>query len=98
MSSLISKSVADWLGSYTSPPQHPSVYVPAIRAYLLADTGGDLRAVSHLPQLEVLVQAIATLYARMVVGDGLIPILRELQQNGQFNTVGKLSSCEELIV
>ena len=87
------KSVASWLAEYSTPPQQPSVYIPIIRAYLLSSSGGNCEAVSELVGFDTFVAAIATIYARMVVGDGMIPILQELVSPN-----GKFYDCSELIV
>jgi hypothetical protein len=80
-----SRTLADWLGSYTLP-QHPIVYAPIIRAYMVASSGGNLSSFAHSEQLDPLVHAIVTLYARMIAGDGIINLMRELKANGQFCT------------
>jgi hypothetical protein len=77
------KSIAEHLcceGS-SHPPQPPNVYVPAIAAYLTAPSGGDLGSVVDESAFSTLVQAVATLYARMVAGDDMMRILQGLKSN-----------------
>jgi hypothetical protein len=50
----------------------------AVRAYLVAPEGGNLGSASAHPELTHLEQAIAVLFSRMLAGDGLLTILREL--------------------
>jgi hypothetical protein len=74
---LPSQTIADWLGSYTAP-QHPNVYAPIVRAYL-QESGSVAPA-------EPLVYAIATWYARMMVGDGMMHLWNEWKGKGQLDT------------
>jgi len=86
-SSSVVKSVSEWLGSFASA-QQPAAYVPIIRAYLTAETGGNLGASGTSAQLDALAQAIATLYARMVAGDGILEMLQEMKEKSGSFTAG----------
>jgi hypothetical protein len=55
----------------------PAGCVPIIREYLVASSGGNLGSISN--DIDDLVQAIAIFYARLIAGDGLVNILRELE-------------------
>lgn len=90
------KSVSAWLGSYHQTPQQASAYVPAIRAYLTAPTGGDLGRVEGTRQFETFVQGVATLYARMIAGDDLLGLLKEMKDGGLF-TAGMNTDCALLV-
>lgn len=76
-------SVSSWLGSYATP-QQPKTYIPAIRAYLMVETGGDLRRLAGIDQFEAFVSAVATLYARMMSGDDLWALLKEFKEGDVF--------------
>lgn len=69
--------LSEWLGSFATS-QQPAAYIPVIRAYLLSSQGGDLASVQSNPQFEKLAKAIATMYARMVAGDGLLDLLQAM--------------------
>lgn len=56
----------------------PVEYEALVRAYLCKSDGGDLSGVAHTPAFGILVKAVAALYARMVGGDGIFDILKEL--------------------
>lgn len=71
------RNLSEWLGSFATP-QQPAAYIPVIRAYLLSSQGGDLASIQTNPQFEKLVKAIATMYARMVAGDGLLELLQAM--------------------
>ena len=68
--------------------QQPVAYGGVIRAYLCQPTGGNLSAISKTPSFGILVQAVSTLYARMVGGDSLLDILQSLDLE---------ASCETLV-
>jgi hypothetical protein len=80
------KSVAEWLGALGNP-QQSALTIHIIQAYMLAPSGGDLGSVAHANQLEVLIEAVANLYSRMVAGEGIINLLHGLQLNTQFKTL-----------
>jgi hypothetical protein len=69
--------LSEWLGNFATP-QQPAACIPVIRAYLLSSQGGDLASIQTNPQFEKLVKAIATMYARMVAGDGLFDLLQAM--------------------
>ena len=71
------KPLSEWLAKLTATgPQQPQSYFEAICAYLTAPDGGNLSA--NLPGFDVFAQAVATLYARMVAGDGILNLLKEM--------------------
>jgi hypothetical protein len=72
--------------------KQPASCVPAIRAYLLAPEGGKLGAVAT--EIDDLARAIAVLYARMLAGDGLLDLLRELKDSKY--GIGFTSLCSDL--
>jgi hypothetical protein len=87
--------LAEWLGELTVSPQQPQSYVEAIYAYLTASDGGNLS--SSLPGLDDLVQAVSTLYARMVVGDGMTVLLEEMKNGKGVYSNGFATDCRVLI-
>lgn len=68
--------------------QQPVAYNDVIRNYLCTSTGGNLSNISNQSSFGILVQAISTLYARMVSGDSLLDILQSLDLE---------ASCESLV-
>jgi len=92
------KPVSEWLAAVG--PQHqqqPAACLPAIRAYLTAESGGNLAVVSSQPQLDVLARAIATLYARMVAGDDLLALLQEMKDGQGSFSAGMQTDCCALL-
>ena len=88
--------VSEWLARLIATgPQQPHMYVNAIRAYLTASDGGNLSA--NLPGLDVLVQAVTTLYARMVVGDGIMNLLEEMRNNEGPYVNGFATGCSSIV-
>lgn len=63
----------------------PVAYEDTVRAYLTAADGGDMFDVANHPCLkenfEVLVKSVAVLYARMVAGDGMLQLLKEIMND-----------------
>ena len=101
------KSVASWLAEYTTPPQQPSAYIPIIRAYMISTMGGNCGSVAHMTEFDMFVAAIATLYARMIVGDGMMIILDEMLnhpknkkniESDDDHHIGNFIDCSDLIV
>lgn len=76
--------LSDYLAQWDRAPQSPSEYHRVIRAYLEAQDGGCLGSLlgnaSAESALDALVRAIAALYARMVAGDDLLELLREMKE------------------
>ncbi len=68
--------------------QQPVAYGGVIRDYLCQPKGGNLSAISKNVFFGTLVEAISTLYARMVSGDSLLDILQSLDLE---------ASCESLV-
>jgi hypothetical protein len=62
---------------------------------LTAGDGGSLS--SSLPGLDDLVQAVATLYARMVAGDGMSTLLREMKNGDGAYSNGFATDCRALV-
>ncbi|KAL3923926.1 MAG: hypothetical protein SGILL_001360 [Bacillariaceae sp.] len=71
--------------------KQPIGCIDTVKSYLLSEQGGNLRSVSSNPKFESLVKAIATLYARMLVGDGMEKILGELSAIGLERGCGVLA-------
>lgn len=76
-----SLSISEWLGEFTTS-QQPCTYVNAIKAYLTHADGGDMEDLALNARtkgaFENFVFAVATLYARMIAGNGLTAILQEI--------------------
>lgn len=51
---------------------------PIIRAYLVAEQGGKMQDVSHLPYFEVFVAAVSQLYAELVTKNNVLDSLEQL--------------------
>lgn len=68
--------------------QQPVAYTALIREYLCTPSGGNLEDASTHPSFGIFVQAVSTLYARMVSGDSLLDILQSLDLE---------ASCESLV-
>ena len=79
----------------TATPQQPQSYVEAIREYLTASDGGNLSSCA-LSDLDVLVRAVATLYARMVAGDGMKALLLEMKDGQGVYVNGFATDCHVL--
>jgi len=75
------KSLPELLGSFVTS-QQPCCYEHVVGAYLVKEDGGDLSELADNPVTEgafaKLVKAVSCLYARMVAGDGMVDILRNL--------------------
>jgi hypothetical protein len=95
-SSSSSRPLSEWLGAFGTARQ-PAAYVAPIRAYLLAPDGGNLGAVAGQPAFETMVQAIATLYARMVAGDDLLTLLQEMKNAQGVYVDGLSTDCAVLV-
>ena len=74
-------SLPQALGFFASS-QQPYAYEEVIGAYLKQEDGGDLSGIANDPAtlkyFDLLVKAIACMYARMVAGDGMLHILQEM--------------------
>jgi hypothetical protein len=92
--------LSEWLGSLAlaATPQQPAAYIPVIRAYLLSSQGGNLASIPTNPRLELetLVQAIATMYARMVAGDGLLDLLQAMMDKKDGCLLGMSTAMDSL--
>jgi len=75
------KSLSEALACCASP-QQPCYYGEVIGSYLRHPNGGDLSIIANnsatMEAFSTLVKSIATLYARMVAGDGMLNILKEM--------------------
>lgn len=80
--------------------QQPSAFEGVVAAYLTAQSGGNMGDIfqnpSTLPQFRHISKAVAVLYARMVAGDGVLSLLKEMyektriyEQNG-FDTLSNV--------
>ena len=85
------KPLPEVLGSYTVS-QQPAYYEDVVRSYLLKKDGGDLSKIAGQPSTKdtftKLVKAVSVVYARMVAGDGMLELLKEISLG---------SDCEYLI-
>ena len=92
------QSVSQLLANFGSAPCQPSTYCDAIRSYLLSPDGGDLGAVADKAELDTFIQAVATLYARMVSGDNLVEMLEEMTEaSGPYAPNGMATPCDALV-
>ena len=73
------KPICEVLGAFDDAKQ-PISYVPAIMAYLSKDDGGNMGNIvaSDMTAVRTFGMSVATLYARMVCGDGMLTVLNEL--------------------
>lgn len=74
--------------------KQPSSCLPAIRDYLTNAQGGNLTDIANSSELDDLAGAISVLYARMLAGDGLMTLLKELDEAKL--GVGFTSPCAQL--
>jgi hypothetical protein len=95
--STTSCNLADWLASLRRSVYQPSAYVPVVQAYLESPDGGNQYGVSATTAFGELCQAVATLYARMVVGDDLYDMLREIMEARGPYTRGWSTPCTALV-
>lgn len=92
------RTFSEVLAEFGSAPCQPSNYCQTIRSYLLSTEGGNLGAVAHKPALTTFVQAIATLYARIVAGDSLVEMLEEMAEaSGAYAPKGMATPCGALV-
>ena len=102
------RNLSEWLAILSTDdndgnshnPRQPSIYIPAIHAYLVSKEGGDLAslAIGRLivaRQLSLLTSAVATLYARMVAGDDMMSLLQEMvdRKHGYVDGLHTSASC-----
>lgn len=85
------KSLPELLGSFPTT-QQPVYYEKIVSAYLMKEDGGDLSSIANHPCTKhaygTIVKAIASVYARMIAGDGMLDILSGLSLE---------DSCEVLL-
>jgi hypothetical protein len=86
--------LSDWLRDLSAMPLQPSAYLDAIQSYLLASDGGDLSSIAgDFPnQFNVFSKAVATIYARMIVGDSLLGLLEEMKEHKDIYAVGGMKT------
>jgi hypothetical protein len=72
-----------------SSSQQPSDCIQAVQTYLLSPDGGNLVDIAETPAFTDLVNAIAVLYARLIAGDGLLGLMKELDNQGGGEGAGK---------
>lgn len=92
--------LSEWLGELASTPQQPASYFGVITSYLMAPDGGDLNLIAKkFPnQIDVMIKAIATLYARMVAGDCIVGLLGEMKESkGCYSVSGMNTDCSALV-
>ena len=69
------------LGSFVTPHQ-PVYYEEVVRAYLVQKNGGDLSNLASRNDTQeafsCIVKAVSSIYARMIAGDGMLEILKDL--------------------
>jgi len=75
--------LCELLGAFSETRQ-PIEYLPAIKAYLSKEDGGNLADTLEVggALVNIFSMAVSTLYARMVAGDGMLEILKELDGLG----------------
>lgn len=93
--------LSDILGSFDGPRQ-PSEFYEVVESYLTAQDGGNMLDLRNHPSTKqsfsYFVSSVATLYARMIVGDGLIKILKEMDTLlGVYNENGFMTDCQNLV-
>jgi hypothetical protein len=103
ITSIPQTSLSEWLAKLLVEPsssrqQEPAVLVDAIRAYLLAPSGGNQGSIADTKAFAVFSQAVATLYARMVAGDCLLTMLQEMKECKRPYTNGFASDCSVMVV
>ena len=101
LSSGRSIALCDALGSITTT-QQPADYFDVIVAYLTSKDGGDMLDLyendATKPSFLSLTRAVATLYARMVAGDGMLELLKEMESKaGVYGNMGFLESSNVLV-
>jgi len=84
------RPLPDLLGSFATS-QQPFSYENVVRAYLMKKDGGDLSELASDPCTKAaftkLVKSVSCLYAKMVVGDGLLEILSKLPLEDSCDTL-----------
>jgi len=95
--SVDDRPISEWLAQVidATGPQQSQSYVEAIRAYLTASDGGNLSA--NLPGLDMFVHAVATLYARLVAGDGIMTLLEEMKNEDGPYAYGFATDCSSIV-
>jgi hypothetical protein len=85
--------------------QQPVAYYAVVRAYLLSSQGGNVSPPDYIGGaaadmydllLDDLVQAVSTLYARMIAGDGILDLLEEMKDCRGVYVDGMATSCSVL--
>jgi len=87
--------------SSSSGPRQPSSYRSAVVAYLTSEEGGDLGEITPergaTSGFDDLADAVATLYARLVAGDSVPSLLREMRDEiGPYEDRGFAAPCSAL--
>lgn len=94
---LDGKAVSELLLELSSGDKQPEAFCSVLRDYLLAPSGGDLGSVQDTPGFSILIQAIATLSARLVAGDGMLAIMEEMQGKQGVFVDGFSTDCSVLV-
>ncbi|KAL7535888.1 hypothetical protein ACHAXR_006792, partial [Thalassiosira sp. AJA248-18] len=84
-------------------PRQPCSYESVVRSYLIHPQGGNLQTLlegdgdeeelSRAKKLNTFVSSVSTLYARMVSGDSIIILLKEMMRKDHAYTNGFATSC-----
>ena len=77
--------------------KQPAGCVSAVKAYLVAPQGGALADAANDKALDELVQSIATLYARLIAGDGVEDMMKDFAEPSG-NGIGFQSPCSSLTI
>jgi hypothetical protein len=93
----LQKPLSDVLGALVcSGPRQPVAYHGIVRSYLLATDGGNLNAIADKRAMNDLVAGVSTLYARMIVGDDILSILKEIGDNDGAFIDGFATACTSM--
>jgi hypothetical protein len=84
-------------------PKQPCAYRSVVEAYLIHPQGGNLQSIleggkeaeelSRVKIFDTFVSAVCTLYARMVSGDGILLLLKEMMEKQHVYTNGFATPC-----
>ena len=88
-----SVSIATWLAELGQGTPQPHACLAAVRAYLVAPTGGNLQAVAATNAFDEFAMATSVLYARMNAGDHPMDMLQEMDQCQGAFTKGWETPC-----
>jgi len=89
------KPVSTWLQEIAG--SQPTAYCDVIREYMVTSSGGDLHDVASMPAFDTFVYAVATVVARMVVGDSTWQLMQEIQNREGIYVDGFETNCVALV-